>query len=287
MKNDTNQVKRLISEFLGKREPELKKKSYSTYVSKLRIFSIFLEKYPNIGVSEITNEIILDFWKLLVKRNLDKVTCIKYRHVINNFFNWLLDKQYIDENPVFARPINRIDIKILLAEIKKNDPQLYLACLFQFYAAVRPGNELHGLKIKDIDFFDNRIVIIEENAKKHRRTIDMPKKLADVCFEFMINKYNKDFYVFGRFGCPGTKKLGINTLTTRFNKFRDRLNLPSTYKFYSMKHTGGGMLIEAGASIEELRAHMGHTSIESTDHYIRRHFGNRNQRIIHDFPSPE
>ena len=299
MKNDSNQITRLVSEFLGKREHELKKKSYATYVSKIRIFTIFLEKYPKISIAEISNEIILDFWKHLVKKKLDKTTCTKYKHVLDNFFKWLLDKQYIDVNPVFglpivrktkdeaARPINKIDIKILLSAIKKDDPQLYLACMFQFYAAIRPGNELHGLKIRDLDFFNNRIVIVEENAKKRRRTVDMSQKLADICSSFMINKYNKDFYVFGRYGFPGTKKLGINTLTTRFNKFRDRLNLPKTYKFYSLKHTGGGFLLEAGASIEELRAHMGHTSILSTDHYIKRHFGNRNQRIIHDFPSPE
>jgi integrase len=111
--------------------------------------------------------------------------------------------------------------------------------------------------------------------------------LIDILFEYNINRYASDLYVFGRGGIPSEVMLGKNTLRNRFNKFRDKLNFPKTYKFYSMKHTGAGMLLDSGATIEEIRDHMGHFSIESTDYYIRRHFGNRNQKIIKHHPSPD
>lgn len=79
---------------------------------------------------------------------------------------------------------------------------------------------------------------------------------------------------------PGSMHLGHNTLRVRFNKYREILNLPQTYKFYSMKHTGAGMLLDAGLTIEELRDHLGHTSIISSHHYVR------NQKVIKSFPKP-
>ena len=298
---DSNQVLRLFNEFSAYKKRALRPKSYSNYVSKLRIFNKYLENNysKDIGISELDNALITKFYHFLIdERELDKITIDKYTNVLNGLFVYLEKKDFIDKNPMFnlpqaqkikdeaARPINRIDLKIILTEIKKCDPQLHLACLFQYYIAIRPGNELRNLKIKDIDFYNNTVLVSDLSAKTGRRTIDMPKQLVEACFELNINKFDANFYVFGKFATPGILMLSVNTLRNRFNKIRDRLNLPKTYKFYSMKHTGGGMLLEAGASIEEIRAHMGHHSIESTDHYLRRHFGNRNKRVINEFPSP-
>lgn len=300
-KNDSNQLQRLLSEFLTFKNKELKEKSWGNYVSKLRILTLFLNKnYPDISIGELSNDVLLLFWDhLIIDRKLDSVTIEKYYTVIYGFFNYLMKKKIVDEIPMqnlprgkkikdeAARPINKIDLKIILHEIKKTDPQLYLGCLFQFYVAIRPGNELRGLKIRDIDLYNNRIVVSDETAKTVRRTVDVPRQLIDILFDYNINRYDSELYLFGKFGLPADIMLGKNTLRNRFNKFRDKLNFPKTYKFYSMKHTGAGMLLDAGATIEEIRDHMGHVSIESTDHYIRRHFGNRNKRIINNHPSPD
>lgn len=299
---DDNQVLRLMNEFLQHKKRELKPKSYVNYVSKLRRFETYLKNLEgdHFSIGQINNELITKFYVHLIEvQKLDKLTIDKYTNVFNQWFKYLINKEIVDKSPLYnipkapklkddaARPINRVDLKIMLNELKRIDPQLYLASLFQFYIAIRPGNELRNLRVRDLDFGNNMVVVTDEFSKTKRRTIDMPQALVDVCREYLIDKYDKDLYVFGKFGCPGTLVLGVNTLRNRFNKVRDRLNMPSTYKFYSMKHTGGGMLLESGASIEELRAHMGHSSIESTDHYIRRHFGERNKRIIHNFPKPD
>jgi len=298
---DYNQLARMISGFLSFKSKELKDKSFDNYVSKLRVFSQFLEQhYPGISTLELNNDVLVKFWDHLIEtRKLDSITIDKYRTVLSQFFKYLLKKKIIEEIPMenlpkgkkikdeAARPINKIDLKIILHEIKKSDPQLYLACLFQYYVAIRPGNELRGLKIRDLDLYNNRVVVTDNTAKTVRRTADVPKQLVDILFEYNVNRYDHDLFLFGRGGIPSPVQLGKNTLRNRFNKYRDKLNFPKTYKFYSMKHSGGGALLDAGATIEEIRDHFGHTSIESTDHYILRHFGNRNQKVIHNFPSPD
>jgi site-specific recombinase XerD len=78
----------------------------------------------------------------------------------------------------------------------------------------------------------------------------------------------------------------LNTLRERFNKYRDRLNLSPSYKWYSFKHTGAGKLLESGASIAELMNQLGHTDIASTYRYIRQHFGERSEHVRNNFPNP-
>lgn len=301
LKKSIKNTRYYLSDFLIYKRPLVKDKTYSTYQSKLRIFCTWLDHsgYRDYDVSSISNKIILEFFRfLIVEQKLDRVTIIKYMQMIRDYFSYMKKMNKVSENPVTdipippktkdnaPRPINPIDLDVLLTKIKAEDPQLFLACMFQYYLAVRPGNELRSLKVRDIDLFNNTVVITDESAKAGRRTIDLPDPLVDICRELQIEKYNLDFYVFGKSKVPGPERVGNNTLRNRFNIYRTLLKLPQTYKFYSMKHTGGGMLLAAGRTIEELRNHMGHKSIESTDHYVRRHFGNRNEAIIKNFPSP-
>lgn len=115
----------------------------------------------------------------------------------------------------------------------------------------------------------------------------MAKGLTDICInQYELQTYQSNFYVFGNLGIPGPVAVGKNTLRVRFNKFRDALNLPDYYKFYSFKHTGGRKLAASGASIFDIKDHFRHSSIETTQRYLRKHFGERNMRVINNFPDP-
>ena len=290
-----------LNEYLNQRNNGLSLKTCQTYVSKLRIFCNWLEfsGYVDYDVTLISNKIILEFFNFLITvRKLDKRSIEKYKQIIHDYYRYLFKKEIILENPIYditmppktkdmaARPISNKDLKKLLGTIQESDPQLYLACMFQFYLAIRPGRELRLLQIKDIDLYNKTVVITEENAKVSRRTVDMSEDLVELCNQYMIPNYNREFYLLGRERIPGPKPLGQNTMRNRFNKYRDELNLPDIYKFYSMKHTGGGKLLQAGFTIEEIKSHFGHSSIETTDRYLKKHFGNRNKNIIHNFPKP-
>lgn len=290
-----------VSEYLASRKTGLKPKTYSTYQSKMRIFVNWLDnnRYGDFDLTAIDTRIIHKFFEFLIKESrLDKLTIEKYEQILRDYFNFLIKKEKLRDNPVkdiskppklkdmAARPIHDRDMKLLLTHIQDSNPQLYLACMFQYYLAIRPGQEMRLLKVKDVDVYNHKVVVVDESAKTRRRVIDMPLELAELCIKFQIDHYNRDFYVFSKNGIPGSLPLGHNTLRNRFNKFRDELNLPEIYKFYSMKHTGGGKLLEAGLTLEEIRDHFGHKSIETTDHYLKRHFGNRNTRIINNFPKP-
>lgn len=297
-------VRMLVSQYLEPKKLSQKPKGYSSYQSKFRIFTLWLEKngYEDYDISAIDNKIILRFFDYLItERKLDKVTIKNYRVRLNSFFTWLVKNRKAVNNPIHdiptgvktcdnsARPILPGDIDELLDRIEKNDPQLYLACLMQFFCAIRPGTELRSLKIKDIDFWNGTIHINMLDSKTGRsEIICMPNQLKELITDtYRLQKYDRELYVFSLNGMPGTKLLGKNNMRNRFNKYRDDLELSREYKFYSFKHTGAGMMMDCGNfNIRELMEHLRHTDINSTFHYIRRYKGSSSEKIREKFPDP-
>lgn len=296
-------VRFLSSEFLLQYKTSLKPKSYSSYQSKMRIFCIWIQNngYANHDITAINNKVILLFFDYLVnKRDLDKVTIKAYKVKLNSFFAYLIKTKKITTNPVYnipsgqkkcdaaPRPIFPGDMKKLLTLINQDDPQLYLACMMQFYCAIRPGTELRFLKIKHIDFWKQTIMINLLDAKTERQEyISIPNQLFElITNKYQLQNYNREFYVFGRNGMPGPEPLGKNYMRLHFNKYRDMLNLSKEYKFYSMKHTGAGMLLDNGFNLKELMEHLRHSDIQSTYHYIRKYKGSYCEKIRNNFPDP-
>jgi len=301
LRKSAKTVKYYLNVFLGDYSRGVKPNTLKTYRSKLRIFSSWIEKnnYGDFDVSAINNKVMRLFFHFLIDElGRDRATVEDYRRVLKKFFDYLIRMDRVKKNPVFdipvppkrkdmaARPIAKYDLKILLSSMQEKDPQLFLACMFIYYLALRPGQELRLLKIKDIDFYNRIVIINDENSKTMRRTVDIPDHLSGLCNEYMLTRYDREYYIFGNKGKPGPLPTGKNTLRVRFNNFRDKLCLPDTYKFYSLKHTGGGVLLEAGVTIEEIKNHFGHQSIETTDRYLKRHFGIRNEKVIKKFPRP-
>jgi integrase len=301
MKRSVRNNRYFLNDFLLGIEETLRPNTLKTYRSKLRIYCNWLDQkgYADMDVSAISTKIIKEFIRYQsVDRDLDRLTVEKYIQILKAYYTHLKKLGKVLNNPVNgiplppkkcdlgARPINHNDMKELLPAIKESDPQLYLACMFVYYLSLRPQQELRLLKIKDVDLYNNIVTIVDGHAKVKRRTVNIPVALRELCAEYLLSRYNRDYYVFGRRGVPGPEPTGKNTLRNRFNRVRDELGLPDTYKFYSLKHTGGGRLLENGVTIEEIRDHMGHRSIDTTSRYLRRHFGLRSRRIIEDFPPP-
>ena len=95
-----------------------------------------------------------------------------------------------------AEGIQEDDLKILVPYIKEDYPQLYLACMIEYYCFIRPGRELRLLKIGDIDIQDGLITIRQENAKnKLKQVVTMPQQLINICIEFGLDKADKNLFI--------------------------------------------------------------------------------------------
>ena len=294
-------LSRYISEEL--KQSGLSAETVSTYTSRCRVFRMWIESnnYSTIDITAIDNKIMIEFFTYLRNnRCLAKRTYNSYIEILIAFFDYVIRLNGLINNPVHSLPENHnvkdmgaerihpIDLKLIFDELDKCDRQLALACRFEYYCGLRPGYEVRLLRVGDIDFRPgySKVRVLATNAKKKRRR---EVAIADEFLEYLINEWHMDrcdksLFIFGKDGLPGTQHLGKNNMRFRFVKIRKKLNLPPEYKFYSMKHTGATMLAESGEPIINIRDHLGHKSIATTEHYLNRHGVNNSQTIRHRFP---
>ena len=189
-------------------------------------------------------------------------------------------------NDSAAEPIYEDDIPIFKEKILKEDKQLWLAILFEYYCFMRPRKEIRFLLIGDIDFGRGLIRIREEHGKTGGRWVNIPKQFMALMRDaYHLHTYSRSFYVIGKKGEPGPDHVSINNLSDRFVPFRRKLKMPENYKLYSWKHTGNIRADNSGIPTREIQFQDGHTSIATTERYMRKRKAVPAPNIINNFPS--
>lgn len=295
VKRDRNHIRRHFSAFLEFKKNDVSVRTYETYQSKIRRFQLWMEKngYGELLISQINNDIIIKYFNYLIQsKKLDSITIKNYRMLIGAMFTYFIDKKLAKSNPVHhipkatklvdnaARPLTRKDVAKYLQHTAEHDKQLFLASIFSLFLLTRPAKELRLMKVQDIDLRRHIVYVPDDHAKMRKRVVTLSNYLVDIIEEFKLMSYPADYYIFGKEGEPGPETVGKNYFNRKFRKIRDELNLSKMYKFYSLKHTGAGELMESGATLAELMNQLGHTSFESTIHYVRRHFGEKSQKVL-------
>lgn len=288
--------------FLAEKMVAVQHKSFLPYLNNFRVFSDWLDSrgMSDTQMRKISQQDMADFFLYLgSEKNLDKTTCEHFLLNLRQLFRYALKRGEVEYLPfdLVVMPKKKPDrgadiipqdvLKPLLLEVKEKDPQLYFACMIQYYCFIRPGKELRLLKIGDIDCDQGTITVRQELAKnKKRQVVTMPQQLIDICKEYGIDKADDSMFVFGNRRSVGDRSLSVNMLRWRFNKYRSKFDLPERVKFYSFKHTGASNLHLSGISMRELMDQLRHSKLEATSHYLKKHCGTVNERIRYSFPSP-
>ncbi len=286
----------ITPDFLASRKIKLKLRTFKGDVGRLEIFSQWLKdcNLSDTKLHKITNQNISLFFAYLAnERDLDKPTCQKYFVTLRMVWQYAqkikeADKELPFDLIEFPRKkgdfspalIPKEKFDILVADIKENDPQLYLASMVQYYAFIRPGIELRNLKTDDFDFTQGSIHISELVAKtKVTRYATMTQDLYDICIWYGIDKAERGKFVFGKKNKFADKPIGINSLAYRFDIFRDKHGISDKVKFYSWKHTGITDMLNSGVPLIAVKDQAGHIRLSSTQHYAKKYAGIVNREL--------
>lgn len=274
---------------------ELRESSIKTYISTIKIFSEWLSKKFDIQklyIYSIDNTVAQDFMHYLyVKRNLSERKYNGFRSDLTTLWNWFVENGYSKSN-VFSKIKKKrerekdrevIDDHLLdyiFDYLKNNDIYFYAISCLCYYGLMRP-TEILQLK-KDYIDMQNNVLILPANITKSgkKRIVTMSQKLKDAFLNMNIDSIPKNYYIFSNMFLPGTTKLTSKAISRKWERLRDKINIPKNCKFYSLKDTGIVKMLKVGIPPNVVRDQAGHQDLHTTNIYIKMISNGANQDII-------
>lgn len=261
----------------------LKPKTATDYRSRLNQLRIYIEendvriKY----VYQFDSVFAVDFLDyLILDKDLSAKSRNNYRTWLSAFATWLVDRQYIEKNPIENIHMLREDEKLRSALDAKNlrkvkewtskyNPSFYLACMMEYYTFIRP-DELRYIKIGDISIKEQSVYVSPNVAKNRKgQVVALNDTVLKLMIELKIFDHPSQDYLFGEEMTPGPKQLYVNRFRQEWNKMRKALGFPASYQFYSLKDSGIRDLANA-EGIVVARDQARHSDISVTNKYLKR-----------------
>ena len=259
-----------------------KESTFIDYKKRIKILHEYNQKRltPMIYIYQFDKVYASDFLDyILIDRDSSARTRNNYRTWLSSFGSWLLEKQYIDRNPVEniksltednkkREALSIKDLQKLKDYLEKNNHYFLLLCQFEYYTLIRP-DELSNIQLSDI-YLKEQKVFIPSSISKNRK--DGMVGLNDTLIKSMINlkifTHGNDCYLFGKDFKPSKEKSTSRVYRTYFNKVRKVLKFPDSYQFYSLKDTGIRDLANS-AGIVIARDQARHADISTTNKYLK------------------
>lgn len=269
--------------FCEQKKPFWRKKTYQTNKSKVDVFAKWLKG------REVTSDLAENFINHLVDTR-SKTTAEAYRSKLLYIFGKIGKAKFFDHiEPISysttpAKYFQKHQIERLKKFLLVHDPDFWFASQMLYYCFIRPGNEMHHLRVSDVDFDNWRICVRNEHAKnKKQEYVTIPHPFRDDIFNQLKDREPRHYIFPNRKDI--TKPRGMNYFNYKFRKYADKLGFGFEHKFYSFKHTGAMACALAGVSIKELQIQLRHSNLETTDKYLRQLGVQDLQRLAERFPA--
>lgn len=260
----------------------IKENTLKDYEKRLRVFEEYTAKHiPAIVYAyQIDQSFISDFLDyVLLDRDSSARTRNNYRTWLSSLCNWMIEKQYLIQNPV--EKIRQLaeeekkrsaltvpDIQKLKKYLKKENPHFLLLCQFAYYTFIRP-DEITNIKLSDI-YLKEQKVFIASSISKNRKDgmVGLNDALIKSMLDLNIFSNPGNYYLFGKGFKPSKEKVTTKVYRNYFNKVREKLKFPDSYQFYSLKDTGIRDLANA-EGIVIARDQARHADVSTTNKYLK------------------
>ena len=272
----------VINIFLNNKR-NLRPHTIRSYKSYLKIFSEWLDfnqmnEIFVIGFNSAHAKKILN--NNYNQKNISNTTYNNYLRFFKLFFEWCREEKYCANNPfqgmktkkeaTKGREIipNLVRTKIRTYLINECEYMFLFVCNLAFHSLMRPG-EIVKLKIGDIDFKNQTIFIPGENSKNGKARVSVIPDVMMRTIKYLdFENFEKTHYLITKNWVPGKTPIDSRNISKRWDTMRHRLNLPQSYKFYSLRDSGIVQKIVDGIPLNEIRDLADHSSIEITNKYI-------------------
>lgn len=214
-------------------------------------------------------------------KNSDSIQATRWS-ALNAFFNFLVMDDYIDVNPMAKtkRPKNRTEkpiiylekneIDIILEKIKsESKPQFVNRDLAIITLGIGTGIRVGALvqiNVKDIDFAENTIHVIEKGGKE--RYLKFGANARNVLSAWLIDRavYFKDIETDALFISQWRQRLTSEGIRKLINKYANGIN-GKHITAHTMRKSAATNLAKAGVDIQTIASILNHQNIQTTRRY--------------------
>lgn len=270
----------------------LKNYSNNTITSYKKDLSQFCSYCKNKNIRDIDYKFIRSYLFFLYDKKYTSKSISRHISSLKSFFKYLVQNDIIKTNPMvlISNPkvekklpnyLNYKDLEIILSIPDKNDVlglrnALILELLYSCGVRV---SELVNIKLSDIDFSNNRILILGKGNKE--RIVLYGKVCSDLLNDYINNsrnmllKQNNDYLLLNKFGNKITDRAIRMIIEDVIKKSSLKLKIsPHTFR-----HTFATHLLNEGADLKIVQELLGHKNIATTGIYT--HVSNEKLRQVY------
>lgn len=279
-----NDILDLYIRFLSKLNASgvMKQKTFYDYQSRLKVLREYNDAraHPIQLIYQFDQGYISDFLDyVLLDRDSSARTRNNYRTWLSAFCSWLVEKRFIELNPVenirtlaedvkFRSALSEDHLKKLQAYLNEVHPHYLLACMMEYYTFIRP-DELSNIRLCDIRIQEQKVFVSSAISKNRRDgMVGLNDRLLKLMLELGVFGSPNHYYLFGKGFRPSEQKADSRIFREEFVKVRLALHYPDNYQFYSLKDSGIRDLANA-EGIVVARDQARHTDISTTNKYLK------------------
>jgi site-specific recombinase XerD len=258
---------KLIRLYLASKKLEgISDNTLNLYSNRLRIFFETVYKQPQ---DIQTNDIRMFLVQYQMQTKVSDRTLDKIRQILNCFFEWCKNEEYISKNP--CKNIKEIKYEVeprhsltryQLEQVRRLcKTKRDLAIVDMLYSTGCRVTELINIKFSDIDTTDNSIQIIGK-GRKHNTVYLNDTALISLQDYIDTERKGESEYLFVSHYSP------YNQITSRTVQHMFK-NMCVDFKLtpHIIRHTSATLALQSGMSITQVQKMLGHSSVNTTQIY--------------------
>ena len=243
------------------------------------------------GKLNVDYNFVRSYLQFLYNKNYSNKSIARHISSLKSFYKYLTKNEFIKDNPclLISNPkiekklpnyINYNDLEVLFSIPDKNDVlglrnALILELLYSTGIRV---SELVNIKLSDIDFSNNRILILGKGNKE--RYVLYGKVCSELLKDYLFksrNKLNKnsDYLLLNKFG----NKITDRAIRMIIDDVVKKSSLKQNISPHTLRHTFATHLLNEGADLKIVQELLGHENISTTGIYT--HVSNEHLRKVY------
>lgn len=225
--------------------------------------------------SEITtNDIRIYLYNFKQSRQVKESYIDGIRIVLNGFFEWLTQEEYISKNPVRKiaaikftaeqkKPLTEIELEQMRTSCETLRQKAMIDFLFSTGCRLA---EMIDIEITDVDFTNGEVYIKHGKGDKPRTTYLNARSVVSLK-AYLASRKDDCPYLFVTTRQP--HKCSGRAVQVEINKITELAGLHRTVSPHIFRHTAATTALKHGMQIEEVQRFLGHSKIDTTLIYAK------------------